>query len=153
LLLCCVMHTHAITFDDLLAYLTCAKIPRFVQVLGFWPGYVSSSKCRHHSAFTAPAVVPQAVTCDDFLAAMADANGEDLSGIGRWYSQAGTPTLTVSTAYDAAKKSCTISTHQVTPPTNGQPDKLPVLIPLKVRSAGFCNRYLGGICNMCVSSS
>jgi aminopeptidase N len=76
---------------------------------------------------------------------MADANGEDLSGIGRWYSQAGTPTLTVSTAYDAAKKSFTISTHQVTPPTNGQPDKVPVLIPLKVRPAGFCNRYLGGI--------
>eukprot|EP00883_Tetradesmus_obliquus_P009281 jgi/Sobl393_1/20078/SZX79151.1 len=78
----------------------------------------------------------QAVTCDDFLAAMADANGEDLSGVGRWYSQAGTPMLTVSTAYDAAKKSFTISTHQVTPPTNGQPDKLPVLIPLKVGLLG-----------------
>lgn len=81
-----------------------------------------------------PCRLPQAVTCDDFLAAMADANGEDLSGVGRWYSQAGTPMLTVSTAYDAAKKSFTISTHQVTPPTNGQPDKLPVLIPLKVRA-------------------
>lgn len=78
----------------------------------------------------------QAVTCDDFLAAMADANGEDLSGVGRWYSQAGTPTLTVSTAYDAAKQSFTISTHQATPPTNGQPDKLPVLIPLKVGLLG-----------------
>lgn len=63
---------------------------------------------------------------------MADANEEDLSGIGKWYSQAGTPTLTVSTSYDAAKKTYTINTKQVTPPTNGQPNKVPVLIPLKV---------------------
>jgi aminopeptidase N len=90
-----------------------------------------SLQCRYINP--ASLLVPQAVTCDDFLAAMADANGEDLSGIGRWYSQAGTPTLTVTTAYDAAKKSFTINTHQVTPPTNGQPDKVPVLIPLKVR--------------------
>jgi aminopeptidase N len=63
---------------------------------------------------------------------MADANGEDLSGIAKWYSQAGTPTLTVSSSYDAAKKTYTVTTKQVTPPTNGQPDKVPVLIPLKV---------------------
>jgi len=78
----------------------------------------------------------QAVTCDDFLAAMADANGEDLSGIAKWYSQAGTPTLTVSSSYDAAKKTYTVTTKQVTPPTNGQPDKVPVLIPLKVGLLG-----------------
>eukprot|EP00775_Hariotina_reticulata_P008908 gene8909-9085_t len=78
----------------------------------------------------------QAVTCDDFLAAMADANGEDLSGIGLWYSQAGTPTLKASTSYDAAKQTYTIKTTQVTPPTNGQPDKTPVLIPLKVGLLG-----------------
>jgi aminopeptidase N len=53
------------------------------------------------------------VTCDDFLAAMADANGEDLSGIGRWYSQAGTPQLTVSTSYDASARTFTITTKQV----------------------------------------
>jgi aminopeptidase N len=63
---------------------------------------------------------------------MADANSQDLSGIGRWYSQAGTPTLSVSTSYDAAKKTFTIATKQTTPATPGQPDKQPVLIPLKV---------------------
>jgi aminopeptidase N len=67
---------------------------------------------------------------------MADANGEDLSGVAKWYSQAGTPTLTVSTHYDAAKRTLTINTKQATPPTNGQPNKVPVLIPLKV--------YIGG---------
>eukprot|EP00878_Enallax_costatus_P011824 GHUV01012345.1.p1 GENE.GHUV01012345.1~~GHUV01012345.1.p1 ORF type:complete len:544 (+),score=203.91 GHUV01012345.1:419-2050(+) len=78
----------------------------------------------------------QAVTCDDFLAAMADANGEDLADLGKWYSQAGTPKLTVTTSYDAAKKTFTITTHQVTPPTNGQTDKIPVLIPVKVGLLG-----------------
>lgn len=75
---------------------------------------------------------PKAVTCDDFLAAMADANGADLSGVAAWYGQAGTPTLTVRGSYDAAKQTYTLTTHQATPPTNGQPDKRPVLIPLKV---------------------
>lgn len=83
------------------------------------------------------------MTCDDFLAAMADTNGEDLSGIGKWYSQAGTPTLTVSSSYDAAKKTFTINTKQVTPPTNGQPNKVPVLIPLKV--CRTCLRQSGSV--------
>lgn len=83
------------------------------------------------------------MTCDDFLAAMADANNEDLSGVARWYSQAGTPTLTVSTSYDAAKHTFTINTKQVTPPTNGQPDKVPVLIPLKV-GRGELRAVFGG---------
>ena len=37
----------------------------------------------------------QAVTCDDFLAAMADANGADLSSLARWYGQAGTPEVRI----------------------------------------------------------
>ncbi|KAI8468066.1 MAG: hypothetical protein J3K34DRAFT_523265 [Monoraphidium minutum] len=79
----------------------------------------------------------QAVTCDDFLAAMSDANGGvDLSGISRWYGQAGTPQLTVSTSYDAAAKTFTINTRQATPPTPGQPNKVPVMIPLKVGLLG-----------------
>ncbi|WP_206951574.1 aminopeptidase N [Trinickia acidisoli] len=44
----------------------------------------------------------QAVTCDDFRHAMADANGRDLAQFERWYSQAGTPRVSVRTAYDAA---------------------------------------------------
>ena len=74
----------------------------------------------------------QAVTCDDFLAAMADANGVDLSDFGRWYAQAGTPRVKVSTTYDAAAKTVTLACSQHTPATPGQADKLPVVIPLAV---------------------
>ena len=41
-----------------------------------------------------------AVTCDDFLAAMADANGVDLSQFAKWYSTSGTPVVTYSSAFD-----------------------------------------------------
>jgi hypothetical protein len=73
----------------------------------------------------------QAVTCDDFLAAMADANGVELSSIGKWYSQAGTPHLHISSAYDQAAQTFSITARQSTPPSPGQPDKvrLPPLPP------------------------
>ncbi|EFJ30604.1 hypothetical protein SELMODRAFT_409116 [Selaginella moellendorffii] len=74
----------------------------------------------------------QAVTCEDFFAAMRDANSANLSVFLRWYSQAGTPVLTVSTAYDAAARSYTVKCKQEIPSTPGQPVKEPTLIPLAV---------------------
>jgi len=74
----------------------------------------------------------QAVTCDDFVAAMADANGADLNQFKRWYHQAGTPELTVSEAYDATRQIYTLSVRQSCPPTPGQPRKEPFHIPLAV---------------------
>ena len=50
-----------------------------------------------------------AVTCDDFLAAMADANGVDLSQFARWYSTPGTPTVTYSSEYKDGTFSLTLS--------------------------------------------
>ncbi|KND57973.1 Membrane alanine aminopeptidase N [Candidatus Burkholderia verschuerenii] len=54
----------------------------------------------------------QAVTCDDFRAAMADANGRDLAQFERWYSQAGTPRVSVRAKYDAADKRYTLTLTQ-----------------------------------------
>ncbi|MCC5812726.1 MAG: aminopeptidase N [Ectothiorhodospiraceae bacterium] len=72
----------------------------------------------------------QAVTCDDFLAAMADANERDLSQFGRWYAYAGTPQLDVSDDYDASTGRYTLTVRQHTPPTPGQTEKPPLHIPL-----------------------
>ena len=72
----------------------------------------------------------QAVTCDDFVAAMADANDADLSQFKRWYHQAGTPELSVHDAYDAATHAYTLHVRQSCPSTPGQPDKAPFHIPL-----------------------
>jgi aminopeptidase N len=72
----------------------------------------------------------QAVTCDDFVKAMEDVNGIDLSQFRRWYSQAGTPVLKVKGEYNAAAQTYTLHVNQTTPPTPGQAEKLPVHIPL-----------------------
>ena len=75
----------------------------------------------------------QAVTCDDFLAAMADANGKDLTQFKNWYSQAGTPRVKVQEHYDAAKKQYQLTLTQSCAPSPGQPEKKPFHIPLKMR--------------------
>jgi len=72
----------------------------------------------------------QAVTCDDFVAAMAEANSADFRQFKRWYHQAGTPELTVSDAYDPATRIYTLTVRQACPPTPGQPNKEPFHIPL-----------------------
>ncbi len=72
----------------------------------------------------------QAVTCDDFVAAMADANQRDLSVFKRWYSQAGTPVVKVTESYDSDKQEYQLSFAQHTPDTPEQTNKLPVHIPI-----------------------
>jgi aminopeptidase N len=74
----------------------------------------------------------QAVTCDDFRAAMADANGVDLAQFSRWYSQAGTPFLEVRGEYDGAAETYRLHVKQACPATPGQPQKAPFVIPLAV---------------------
>ncbi|MBW8310744.1 MAG: aminopeptidase N [Rhizobium sp.] len=73
----------------------------------------------------------RAATLEDFLAAHAAASGRDLSQFARWYSQAGTPELHVRDTYDAATGDYTLTVTQTTPPTPGQPQKLPLLVPLR----------------------
>jgi len=73
----------------------------------------------------------QAVTCDEFVVAMADANQRDLTQFKNWYSQAGTPRVTVLENYDAKKKEYRLTLRQHCPKTPGQNKKAPFHIPLK----------------------
>jgi aminopeptidase N len=74
----------------------------------------------------------QAVTCDDFVAAMETAWGRDLTRFKRWYSQAGTPELTVAAEYDAAGRQLVLTVEQTCPPTRETAEKLPFTMPLAV---------------------
>jgi aminopeptidase N len=74
----------------------------------------------------------QAVTCDDFIAAMEDANGVDLTQFKRWYSQAGTPRLAVSESYDSAAKTYSLTFRQSCPQTPDKQEKLPFVIPVEL---------------------
>ncbi|MFT4432217.1 aminopeptidase N [Caballeronia sp. 15715] len=81
----------------------------------------------------------QAVTCDDFRHAMADANGRDLAQFERWYSQAGTPRITVRTRYDAAAKRYSLTLTQgygEASEAARETQKGPLLIPFSVGLIG-----------------
>jgi aminopeptidase N len=84
----------------------------------------------------------QAVTCDDFIKAMEDANGVDLTQFKRWYSQAGTPRLAVSEAYDSAAKTYSLTFRQSCPATPDKQEKLPFVIPVEL---GLLNKAGGEI--------
>jgi aminopeptidase N len=71
-----------------------------------------------------------AVTCDDFLAAMADANETDLTEFGLWYSQSGTPVVTGRGEFDPAGQRFALTLSQQTPATHDQARKKPLLIPV-----------------------
>jgi aminopeptidase N len=76
----------------------------------------------------------QAVTTEDFLAAMADANDVDLSQMQNWYVQAGTPVVDVTMDYDLAKQQCTLHFKQSCPdtPEATADEKQPFLIPVEL---------------------
>jgi aminopeptidase N len=74
----------------------------------------------------------QAVTCDDFVAAMADANQVDFSHFATWYSQSGTPQLSVSRDYDKSNRTLNVTFTQVTPPTADQDKKVPLYLPVRI---------------------
>jgi aminopeptidase N len=72
----------------------------------------------------------QAVTIEDFVAAMQDASGVDLGRFRLWYAQAGTPTVMVRESWDRVGGRYTLSLSQETKPTPGQSTKEPLVIPV-----------------------
>ena len=64
-----------------------------------------------------------AATVEQFIQCFADASGRDMTQFMRWYSQAGTPEVTVTGRFDAARKTYTLECKQSLPPTPGPADK------------------------------
>ena len=108
-----------------------AEVIRMVQTLVGRSGFAQGMKLyfeRHDG---------QAVTCDHFIQAMADANpstelAKQLPLFKRWYSQAGTPVVHAQGVYDAAQRSYTLTLSQTCAPTPGQASKEPFLIPVSL---------------------
>ncbi|HEV2364303.1 MAG TPA: aminopeptidase N [Caulobacteraceae bacterium] len=72
----------------------------------------------------------QAATVQDFIQAMEDVSGSDLSQFRVWLTQAGRPRLKASGAYDSQARTYRLSLSQSCPPTPGQPEKAPFLVPI-----------------------
>jgi aminopeptidase N len=106
-----------------------AEVVRMMQTLVGRDGFAQGMKLyfeRHDG---------QAVTCDDFAQAIADANPDSdlarlLPQFKRWYSQAGTPRVQASGQYNAGARSYALTLSQSCPPTPGQAEKLPFVIPV-----------------------
>ncbi|MEO7168782.1 MAG: aminopeptidase N, partial [Sphingomonas sp.] len=77
-----------------------------------------------------------AATCEDFVACMEEASGVDLGQFRLWYSQAGTPRVTASLDHEAGGGRAHLDLRQTVPPTPGQPEKAPMVLPLRVRLFG-----------------
>ncbi|MED5618895.1 aminopeptidase N [Ideonella sp. BN130291] len=89
----------------------------------------------------------QAVTCDDFAQAVADANpgsalAEKLDAFKRWYAQAGTPRLVARGRYDAPSRTYTLGLEQQSDPSPGQPVKQPFVIPVAMGLVGHDGRAI-----------
>ena len=78
----------------------------------------------------------EAATIDDFLRAMEEVSGRDLQQFARWYTQAGTPLVTVTRAYDPQRAVLTLSLRQSLAPTPGQPEKELLHIPMAIGLIG-----------------
>jgi aminopeptidase N len=79
----------------------------------------------------------QAVTCDDFVAALFEANPERMTAAEReaftlWYVQAGTPRVKAKSNYDATSQKWILSLEQTVPATPSQPTKKPMAVPVKI---------------------
>jgi aminopeptidase N len=118
-----------------------AEVVRMQQTLVGREGFAQGMKLyfeRHDG---------QAVTCDDFAAAMADANpGSDLARLlpqfKRWYSQAGTPRVQAQGVYDADARTYTLTLSQSCPATPDQQVKEPFVIPVALGLLDAAGREL-----------
>jgi aminopeptidase N len=84
----------------------------------------------------------EAATVEQFIQCFADASGRNMTQFMRWYSQAGTPEVTVAGRFDTARKTFILECSQVVPATPGQPSKAPMVIPLSIGLVGKDGRDL-----------
>ena len=103
-----------------------AEVIRMLQTILGKDGFNAGLSCyltRHDG---------QAATCEDFVQAMQDATGQDLTQFRRWYSQSGTPEVQVKEHYDAASSRLTLVLRQQTPVTADQTVKQALVIPVRI---------------------
>jgi len=113
-------------FYTLTVYEKGAEVVRMLQTLVGRDGFRKGLRLyleRHDGS---------AATVEDFIGAMAEANGTDLTDFLRWYEQAGTPELRVTDHWEERTGTYTLQMRQHTPPTPGQPHKAALVLPVVV---------------------
>lgn len=120
------------SFIEISNFYTVTIYEKGAEVVGMYHKILGAEGFRKGSDLYFDRHDGQAVTINEFVSAMEDANGVDLTQFRRWYKQAGTPVVDVETAFDSASGILTLSLSQSTPDTPGQTDKQPVWIPVQL---------------------
>ncbi len=113
-----------------------AEVVRMVQTL------ISPEKFRAGMDLYFTRHDGEAATVEQFIQCFAEVSHRDMTQFMRWYSQAGTLQVTVAGRFDAAAKTYTLEVKQSAPPTPGQADKGPMVIPLALGLVGKDGRDL-----------
>lgn len=124
------------SFIEISNFYTVTVYEKGAEVVGMYHTLLGAEDFRKGSDLYFDRHDGQAVTCEDFVKAMEDASGRDLTQFRRWYSQSGTPLLTVSDQYDEHSQTYTLKVSQSCPPTPGQPGKAPFYMPLAMGLLG-----------------
>lgn len=126
------------SFIEISNFYTLTIYEKGAEVVGMLHTLLGAEKFRQGSDLYFQRHDGQAVSCNDFVQAMADASGEDLSRFQRWYEQAGTPEVLVQSHYDEAAQRYTLEFFQSSPdtPEAKSSEKPPLLIPIKMALIG-----------------
>ncbi|MGB2172346.1 MAG: aminopeptidase N, partial [Porticoccaceae bacterium] len=106
------------------------------EVVGMIHSLLGDEKFRRGSDLYFSRHDGQAVTIEEFVGAMEEVSGLDLTQFRRWYKQSGTPQVEVNSHYDTAAKTYSLSFEQSCPATPGQGYKKPFVIPIKLGLVG-----------------
>ena len=118
------------SFVEINNFYTATVYEKGAEVIGMLKTLVGDAAYEHALDLYFDRHDGEAATIEDWLKAFEDTTGRDLGQFKRWYSQAGTPRLTVREEY--ADGTYTLHFKQETAPTPGQPDKAPQVIPIAV---------------------
>jgi len=106
------------------------------EVVGMIHSLLGDTKFRQGSDLYFSRHDGQAVTIEEFVAAMEEVSSIDLKQFRRWYKQSGTPQVDVQSHYDREAKTYSLSFNQSCPVTPGQSNKQPFYIPIKLGLVG-----------------
>ena len=122
------------SYLEITNFYTATVYNKGAEVIGMMRTILGPEKFRAGSDLYFERHDGQAVTCEDFVRAMEDAGGVDLTQFRLWYSQAGTPKVTARLEQDGG--ATVLHLAQAVPATPGQPEKQPMVIPLKTALIG-----------------
>lgn len=120
------------TYKEINNFYTATVYEKGAEVIRMLAGFLGRDGFRRGMDLYFARHDGQAVTCDDFLAALADANDVDLDAFARWYEQAGTPQITVRRSAGSGPDQMVLALAQHTPQTAAQTPRQALPIPVRL---------------------